>query len=186
MADVNLEGTPLPPTERAGVRICTACQLARMLQSGAIVGTVDAGHQSCEGTRSDPCGCGCEYAARHQCKECSRKSEDLDDNGQCTDRRSCANSILASAAAARAERAKKALVAPPKRTNVRSGVGGPAPDCRCGCGEKTGGGNYRPGHDARHVSKLTAAIKSGETTLDRALADLPSDKLRDKLSKAVS
>lgn len=25
-------------------------------------------------------------------------------------------------------------------------------DCKCGCGEKTGGGNFRPGHDARLVS----------------------------------
>ncbi len=187
MTEVNEQGTPLPPTEKDGVRICTACQLGIMLQSGAIVGTYDAGHSQCEGTRLDPCGCGCEFARRHQCKECGRKkpSGELDDKGQCVDRRDCANAILAAHAASRAERAKRASSAPPARTNVRAGVGGPAPACKCDCGETTGGGNYRPGHDARHVSKLTAAVKSGELTLEAALPRLPSDKLRDKLAKAV-
>lgn len=30
--------------------------------------------------------------------------------------------------------------------------------CRCGCGEMTGGGNYRPGHDARHVGEIAREI----------------------------
>ena len=186
VAETNSAGTPLPPTEKNGVRICTSCQLGIMLQSGAIVGTYDAGHSQCEGTRADPCGCSCEFAKRHQCKECSRKTDKLDDKGQCVDRRDCANAILAAHAAARADRAKRASAEPPKRTNVRSGVGGPAPAGKCECGETTGGGNYRPGHDARHVSKLTAAVKSGELTLDAALSRLPSDKLRDKLTKAIA
>lgn len=28
------------------------------------------------------------------------------------------------------------------------------PDCLCGCGEKTKGGRFRPGHDARYHSRL--------------------------------
>ena len=31
-------------------------------------------------------------------------------------------------------------------------------ECRCGCGEMTGGGNYRPGHDARHVGEVARLI----------------------------
>ena len=30
--------------------------------------------------------------------------------------------------------------------------------CQCGCGEQTGGGNYRPGHDARHVGMIGREI----------------------------
>jgi hypothetical protein len=28
------------------------------------------------------------------------------------------------------------------------------PECQCGCGERTKGGKYRPGHDARHHAAL--------------------------------
>lgn len=28
------------------------------------------------------------------------------------------------------------------------------PDCQCGCGERTRGGKYKPGHDARHHARL--------------------------------
>ena len=67
------------------------------------------------------------------------------------------------------------------------------PTCRCGCGETTKGGNYRPGHDSRHLSRLTSAyftarerLESSEDILAAGLAELPSDQLRAKLTKAVS
>ena len=46
----------------------------------------------------------------------------------------------------------------------------PAQECRCGCGEMTGGGNYRPGHDARHAGRVVLSAMDGED-LD-ALIDL--------------
>lgn len=49
--------------------------------------------------------------------------------------------------------------------------------CVCGCGETTGGGNYRPGHDSRHVSRVVA----GEASLD----DLPTEALRAKARKRM-
>lgn len=44
------------------------------------------------------------------------------------------------------------------------------PLCRCGCGERTGGGSYRPGHDARHVSQLKQAVVDKTMTRAQALA----------------
>jgi hypothetical protein len=53
--------------------------------------------------------------------------------------------------------------------------------CGCGCGEQCGG-RYRPGHDARFVSQLTAKVKSGDLTAADALAKLDDQpKLRAKL-----
>ncbi|MEB3065389.1 hypothetical protein [[Mycobacterium] zoologicum] len=49
---------------------------------------------------------------------------------------------------------------PKRRTKVMR-------QCGCGCKEMTGGGQYRPGHDARHagnVGRLVAAEADGSTT----------------------
>jgi len=38
------------------------------------------------------------------------------------------------------------------------------PDCKCGCGEQTGGGQFRPGHDAKHKSALIKRAQDGDQT----------------------
>jgi hypothetical protein len=55
--------------------------------------------------------------------------------------------------------------------------------CLCGCGEPTAR-NYRPGHDARHVSQLVREVAAG---LDKraALKGLPTEPLRAKLTRAL-
>ncbi|QJD50038.1 hypothetical protein SEA_RASOVI_64 [Microbacterium phage Rasovi] len=63
-------------------------------------------------------------------------------------------------------------------------------DCLCGCGQNTSAkANYRPGHDAAHVSVLLADfIAKGDLSqvaLKPYLAALPSDALKIKLQKAV-
>ncbi|QLF82743.1 hypothetical protein SEA_CICADA_63 [Microbacterium phage Cicada] len=63
-------------------------------------------------------------------------------------------------------------------------------DCLCGCGQNTGPkANYRPGHDAAHVSVLLGDfIAKGDLSqvaLKPYLAALPSDALKIKLQKAV-
>ncbi|QGH80716.1 hypothetical protein SEA_ZANELLA_59 [Microbacterium phage Zanella] len=63
-------------------------------------------------------------------------------------------------------------------------------DCLCGCGQETSAkANYRPGHDAAHVSVLLADfIGKGDLSqgaLKPYLAALPSDALKFKLQKAV-
>jgi len=176
----NQYGTPVTTDPE----VCMACVLAKMLETGVMSGAVDAGHSGCEGTRQKPCTCGCEYSLQKQCKECSRKGQVLDDGGQCVDRRDCANTILAHAANRRAEEVKRKAAAPPKRTGGRT-ASSPR-DCTCGCGEKTGGGLYRPGHDARHVSALVNQYKVGSIDRDKALKALEhSDKLQAKFDKAT-
>lgn len=41
-------------------------------------------------------------------------------------------------------------------------AGRPAPVCECGCGERTGGGRFRPGHDAKLKSALLARSRDGD------------------------
>lgn len=45
-------------------------------------------------------------------------------------------------------------------------------ECACGCGEMTGGGNFRPGHDARHKGNLLRAIDEGGPSGEAALEEL--------------
>lgn len=56
--------------------------------------------------------------------------------------------------------------------------------CLCGCDAPTAR-NYRPGHDARHVSNLVRAVGEG---LDKraALKVLPTEALRVKFTRAIS
>lgn len=57
-------------------------------------------------------------------------------------------------------------------------------NCLCGCGERAGR-NYRPGHDARHVSTLVRAVAEGTTDKRAALKALPTDALREKFARAL-
>lgn len=50
------------------------------------------------------------------------------------------------------------------------------PACRCGCGETTSGGSYRPGHDARHAGKVGRAIAAGGDPVSLTAA-LPTEAL---------
>lgn len=164
--------------------ICTSCQLARMLERGVVASSADAGHSSCEGTHEDPCSCGCPYSKWQACRECGRKGTPLDEHGACVDKTDCANAIYARVTAEREAREARAAAAPPKRSKSLSAAG--KGDCKCGCGEKTGGGLYRPGHDARHVSQLVAKVKAGDLALHDAVEEVAhSQKLQDKLRKAV-
>lgn len=63
----------------------------------------------------------------------------------------------------------------------------PASDtCKCGCGE-TAPRNYRPGHDARHVSQLARAVRDGSLDKRAALrAVAASEKLQAKLTRALA
>lgn len=45
-------------------------------------------------------------------------------------------------------------------------------ECGCGCGEMTGGGIFRPGHDARHKGNLLRRIDEGGADGEAALEEL--------------
>ncbi|WIC89818.1 hypothetical protein SEA_SAPO_47 [Gordonia phage Sapo] len=59
--------------------------------------------------------------------------------------------------------------------------------CYCGCEGTTGGGNYLPGHDARHAGHLARRVVEGREDLETALNQLPwdADKLAAKVRKSV-
>lgn len=165
-------------------KVCTACQLAKMLETGVLSSSVEAGHSSCEAEHPGECACGCEYSRYQKCRECGRKGTTLDDHGQCVDRRDCSNTILADSAARRRAREERAAAAPASRSGGHSAAG--KRPCTCGCGETTGGGLYRPGHDARHVSRLTAAVRDEGMPIDDAIAAVShSEKLVAKLKRAI-
>lgn len=59
--------------------------------------------------------------------------------------------------------------------------------CLCGCGALTNAGSiYKPGHDARHVSKLLKATLAGEVTKVEAHKALPSAPLSYKYDNALA
>lgn len=60
------------------------------------------------------------------------------------------------------------------------------PACRCGCGDRTRGGMYLPGHDARHVSEIFAHWLESDYTTDVALLMLDhAPKLAAKLRARI-
>lgn len=64
----------------------------------------------------------------------------------------------------------------------RASGGAPRP-CGCGCTEMTGGGIYRPGHDARHAGNLQKRVVAKELTAAEAIALLDGQpKLQAKLA----
>lgn len=56
----------------------------------------------------------------------------------------------------------------PERTSSRTSRKAVPQECTCGCGEMTGGGRFRPGHDAKMKSRLLVAI---DNQVDQASAD---------------
>ncbi len=46
------------------------------------------------------------------------------------------------------------------------------PECTCGCGTKTKGGKFLPGHDAKLKSRLVTAAKEGNTKATATLREL--------------
>jgi hypothetical protein len=58
----------------------------------------------------------------------------------------------------------------------------PTPSCLCGCGEAPSGlaARYRPGHDARHAALVGRRLREHGGVDEVALAELPTDALRNK------
>lgn len=89
------------------------------------------------------------------------------------------------------------LAAPTKVAKVRKSAPAtktnPAglPVCLCGCGEATSRkSNYRPGHDARHVSQVVRAVRalavpSSPADIDDLIDSLPTEKLQVKAMRAI-
>lgn len=55
---------------------------------------------------------------------------------------------------------------------TRKSKKGTPKECACGCGDMTGGGTFRPGHDARHKGNLLRRIDEGGEDGQAALEEL--------------
>lgn len=60
--------------------------------------------------------------------------------------------------------------------------------CACACGDRTNSPKsiYRPGHDAKHVTKLVWLVVAGTMTRGAAISYLPSNALIVKFENALS
>lgn len=81
----------------------------------------------------------------------------------------------------KAKPAKKATATSGKSTAKHEGYH----PCLCGCGENVPAkSNYRPGHDARHAGEIGRALgamaQPSDSDVERMIADLPSDRLKEK------
>ncbi|WKW85426.1 hypothetical protein SEA_MILANI_35 [Microbacterium phage Milani] len=145
--------------------------------------------------------CGCtEHELVRRCLDCNLRSNEAVDEAtwQCTDQDSCA--------ARRAKAREKSLVAlygsadteNPLRAVPRTEKPEKAPSkpktgtCLC-CGETTGGGLFRPGHDSKYLTRCVASIKENpnpQVALDLALLVWSnqgiSEALQGKLRKRVA
>lgn len=59
------------------------------------------------------------------------------------------------------------------------------PECLHGCGVRTKGGRYLPGHDAKHVAWLLEEVRLGVTTADAAITQMPTPNMHNKMVRAL-
>lgn len=71
----------------------------------------------------------------------------------------------------RTSKSSKATASTNGAAKTKSKKGTPK-ECACGCGEMTGGGIFRPGHDARHKGNLLKRIDEGGEDGEAALEEL--------------
>ncbi|AYQ99492.1 hypothetical protein PBI_JOHANN_36 [Microbacterium phage Johann] len=142
--------------------------------------------------------CGCtDHGVITRCLDCGVRSLDEVDpqTWQCIDQEACT--------ARRAKAREKSLVAlygssetgeplrsvPAKEKPAKAPSKPKIGKCLC-CGETTGGGLFRPGHDSKYLTRAVTRINDGATTLD-AMIDLWADQgiseaLQGKLRKRVA
>lgn len=172
--------------------VCDVCSAARLAEKGVMASRVSPEelHATCRAPGE--CACDCEAARGGRCVNCgrTRHADELEsatgyDGASCVDRKSCAEAMLASPPAAKPAKAtlgqRDPSRTPPARPKAPKPSRGPAPACTCGCGDTTGGGMYKPGHDAKHLKRLFEDVRGGSETFEAALASLPTDALRVKL-----
>ncbi|QGH80693.1 hypothetical protein SEA_ZANELLA_35 [Microbacterium phage Zanella] len=141
--------------------------------------TTGARHDLCpggvlNGDRATVVLCGCtEHELVYRCLDCGlRSNEEVgDDTWQCLDQEACA--------ARRAKSREKSLVAlygssdteNPLRAVPRAEKPEKAPSrpkvgkCLC-CGETTGGGRFRPGHDSKYLTMVIGAVREHQATVE--------------------
>jgi hypothetical protein len=127
--------------------------------------------------------CRCGYPGK-ECGTPSHAYQATQVHAENENRREAEGPLSAPTTATTALRTRAATRAPrsPRTTSGRASGG----TCGCGCGE-TCGGRFRPGHDAKLLSRLQQEVTSGTKSRDDALAELvDSPKLQAKLAGRLS
>lgn len=133
---------------------------------------------------------GCKLG-RRKCTVCNnRVTEEVDPvTWECFDVEGCRSTLEARRAAnplyielREAYRSSEMAKVQEKATKAAKAAKEPKPDtfCLC-CGEKTKGGLFLPGHDARHVSTLVESVTTKNQTEAQARKSLKDDKVSDAL-----
>lgn len=187
----NVSEDAIPPS------VCDTCSAARLAEGGVMPTSVSADELHSRCRQPGSCTCGCNYSRGGRCSNCGRNQpfdalQSADgDRVECVDRAACAKAMLdRPAPVVTANGSKKPTSARKEGTKTPSTPRPVRPkaearQCLDGCGETTGGGTYKPGHDSRHVKALVAAVRAGGLTQGAALEQLPSEALRAKLAKQL-
>lgn len=167
-------------------------------------------HQSCPGGVRNgdgsivPCRCtvpGCR-AGQPRCTDCNnREAGTIGEDWRCINKDDCQatqeimarrNPVVMRVRAIREAHGKSPEVAdgPEAREGApRSSRGQrePGKPCTCGCGQTTGGGRFRPGHDSTYMNKLLEQAKASGAAAAEAqgLADQISEAFGRKFTKRM-
>lgn len=124
-------------------------------------------HEYCPGAISQKegaevilCPCGC--SSNLKCLVCGNlHSDDINpDKWVCRDAAACMREVDRKRQETRDRLFPQSRIEQPKPKT--------GPECHCRCGETTGGGKFRPGHDSRYVADMATRVKAGELTADQA------------------
>lgn len=173
-----------PPEHQSREALMGHCHTAALVLAEVVASstTADGWHDLCPGVtidvkgRAHHCTCQC-HAGVTRCARCGATDSDLDPatSSRCIDDEACAERIHARLAAdpryqklagikARAQAEREEAQANRTRT-ARVG--------RCEhCGEPTGGGKFRPGHDAKLKSELYGEARGNGVNKQVALYEL--------------
>lgn len=114
--------------------------------------------------------CGCtRHEIMRRCLACGVRSNDTvaESTWTCLDAEECEGRLTKSRAAYATTSVAKVLGNQPEKP-TRAPAKPKTGECLC-CGETTGGGLFRPGHDSKYLTRAVEAIKSGAVSLDDTL-----------------
>lgn len=110
------------------------------------------------------CPCECPASQQLRCLVCNNRTDDeiSPDTYTCKDAGACMAEYNRKRQAALDHLYPKGL-----ETHYRPTTN-TGKDCKCGCGERTSGGQFRPGHADKLVASLAKKIKAGGVSVDDA------------------
>lgn len=145
--------------------------------------------------------CACRETERcgsTRCTDCNnREAGTIGSDWRCLDKNDCdaaqersalANPTYQRVLAVREAHGKPSLGSTPTDTPAaaprsRKAPGQAGKPCRCECGETTGGGTFRPGHDSKYLNRLVAQADDEARGLAYAVSDAFGAKYEKRVGK---